>query len=559
MRHSTIGRLIGALALCAALCALPAASAQESQLDRVLDQIVAREGEVLRNLRQYQPLVETYLQSVRTDAVQGSVPVKDRYLLGRLNLGEPPRKGKDRYKPKGQLLDLYHYSVSSNPDGFARMLALDAGSFDREHYEFEFVRREFLGEVRTLIFEVRPRKPKGAHPGRFTGRIWVEDRDYNIVRYNGVYGSIFDTNLHFDSWRLNMGPGLWLPAYVYTEEADRPGGDTKLRHQGQTRIWGYNIKRRNSEEAFTKVLIDAPLTRDESENPGQISPVESMRAWEREAEENVLRRLHRAGLLAPEGEVSEVLETVVANLEVTNELEIYPPVRCRVLLTTPLESFTIGHTIVLSRGLVDVLPDEASLAMMLAHEMGHILSGHQLDTRYAFSDQMLVEDKQALEEFVFMRDEAEEREADERAVQLLENSPYKDGLQNAGLFLKMLASRRQSLPSLIRPHFGSRMTSSHRGTHMARVLEAAPELDPAALDQIAALPLGGRVKVEPWDARIGLMKNNRVALLSPKEKMPFQIAPLMPYLARQDSNGRAVDGQAEMSARTANGNEQRSR
>lgn len=60
--------------------------------------------------------------------------------------------------------------------------------------------------------------------------------------------------------------------------------------------------------------------------------------------------------MAPYGEVDKVLETVVNNLEVTNNLDIQPEVRCRVLMTSTLESFTIGHTIVLSRGLVDVLP-----------------------------------------------------------------------------------------------------------------------------------------------------------------------------------------------------------
>jgi hypothetical protein len=432
------------------------------------------------------------------------------------------------------MLDLYHYSVSANAEGFARMLTLDAAAFNRENYRFEFVRREFLGEVRTLVFDVMPAKVKGAKPGRFTGRIWVEDRDYNIVRYNGLYGSIFGTNLHFDSWRVNVEPGLWLPAYVYTEEPDRPGGDPKVKHKGQTRIWGYDVKRRSAEEEFTKVLIDNPLTNDDSEQPGQVSPVESFRAWEREAEENVLRRLHRAGLLAPEGEVSEVLETVVANLELTNDLEIYPPVRCRVLLTTPLESFTVGHTIVLSRGLIDVLPDEASLAMVLAHEMGHILSGHRLDTKYAFSDQMLVDDKQTLQQFRFERDPAEELEADERAVALLGNSPYKEDLANAGLFLKALAGNADELATLIRPHFGNRVGARDRLTRMAPIVDAAPALDPSALDQIAALPLGGRVKVDPWTGRVELMKTTRVALLSPREKLPFQITPLMPYLVRHD-------------------------
>jgi hypothetical protein len=44
-----------------------------------------------------------------------------------------------------------------------------------------------------------------------------------------------------------------------------------------------------------------------------------------------------------------------------------------VLLTTPLESFVVGRTIILSRGLLDVLPDEATLAAVLAHELAHIV------------------------------------------------------------------------------------------------------------------------------------------------------------------------------------------
>ncbi len=99
-------------------------------------------------------------------------------------------------------------------------------------------------------------------------------------------------------------------------------------------------------------------------------PVMAQRSWDRQAEDNVVDRLERLGLLAPEGEVDKVLETVVNNLEVTNNLDIQPEIRCRVLLTSTLESFTIGHTIVFSRGLIDVLPDEASLAMMVAARNG---------------------------------------------------------------------------------------------------------------------------------------------------------------------------------------------
>ena len=119
--------------------------------------------------------------------------------------------------------------------------------------------------------------------------------------------------------------------------------------------------------------------------------------------------------------------------------------RCRILLTSPLESFTIGHTIVLSRGLVDVLPDEASLATMLSHELSHVLLGHALiDTKFAFADRLMIADGELLQVLQFHRTPREEAAADDKVIELLGESPYRDKLGDAGLFLRAVADRRSS-------------------------------------------------------------------------------------------------------------------
>ncbi len=166
--------------------------------------------------------------------------------------------------------------------------------------------------------------------------------------------------------------------------------------------------------------------------------------------------MQRLGLIAPKGEVDKVLETVVNNLEVTNNLDIEPDARCRVMMTSTLESYTVGHTIVLSRGLVDVLPDEASLAAILAHELGHIVLGHRMDSTYAFFDQIIVDEKDTFRHFGFQRTPEEEHAASEKAIQLLNNSPYKNQLGNAGLFLSALETRQKEIPNLISAHLGNR-------------------------------------------------------------------------------------------------------
>jgi hypothetical protein len=61
----------------------------------------------------------------------------------------------------------------------------------------------------------------------------------------------------------------------------------------------------------------------------------------------------------------------------------------------------------------------------------------------------------------------------------------------------------------------------------------APKLEMTKVDQIAALPLGGRVRVDPWSAKIEMSKAKAVPLLSAREKMPFEVTPVYLYLTRQ--------------------------
>jgi hypothetical protein len=236
-------------------------------------------------------------------------------------------------------------------------------------------------------------------------------------------------------------------------------------------------------------------------------------------------------LLAPPGEVDKIMGTVVNNLLLTNNIDLQGDFHCRVLLTSPLESFTIGHTIVISRGLLDVLPDEASLAMVLSHELSHIVLGHRLDTKLAFNDKMFFPDEESFQRLDFKRNTADEEAADTKALELLKNSPYKEKLGNAGLFLKALEQKAPDLPNLIRPHLGNSFAGG-KSIRMSSLLNAAPALDQKKLDQIAALPLGGRIKVDPWSDRVELSKAKPVALTSAREKMEFEITPFFPYLTR---------------------------
>src|SRR6516165_3320987 len=380
------------VALALSVMPLIATAQQPMVLGEVVDKIVAQENTEMQLLRQYSPLVETYVQYIRRDKQFGTMPDGDRYFLGRAVLAkgvelEPlNREAGVKQKMFGGWGNFF--SMEFVPAGFLQMIYLDMNGFDRQHYRIEYIRREFLGDIRCLVFDVDPLPKAGKR--RFVGRIWVEDQGYHIVRFNGSYGmpSSASYYFNFDSWRVHVGQNLWVPAFVYVE--DGSVRDAKARNLGfkafraQTRLWGYHVGHVGAEQEFSKVLVEAPRPmKDQSETGSDFSPLQAVRSWGRKAEENVADHLERQGLLAPYGEVDKVLQTVTDNLETTNDLDIQPEVRCRVLMTSTLESFTMGHTIVLSRGLIDVLPNEASLAAILAHELAHILLGRRMDTQFA--------------------------------------------------------------------------------------------------------------------------------------------------------------------------------
>jgi hypothetical protein len=533
---------------------------ESPEFSHVVHEIVVKENQLVKTLQQFRPRMEIYIQDLRPDRELGAVPVDDYYFLGRVQFRPNRTIAVRSFLPTpglGHRL-LKHVSgpitqfVSARyqPSEFYFSLVMDTTRFNRQYYDFKFVRREYLGNVRCLVFDVTP-KPQAYRRllffrvwdvGLFKGRIWVEDRGYHIVRFNGTFtpappGSAY---FHFDSWRENIQPGLWLPVYAYSAESNlKYGLDRTMRFRAQIRFWGYGLENPNHQSEMTQIQVDAPNeVKDAAGSEEDLSPVASEREWQEQAQDNVLERLQKAGLLAPPGEVGKVMETVVNNLIVTNHLNNLPAIHCRVLLTSTLESLAIGNTIIMSRGLIDVLPDEPSLAAMLAHELANIVLQQTVglnDTKWAFEDRLMMPDDDLLKYLEFRSSERDEEAADAEAIKLLKNSPYKNQLGQAGLFLRAMASIAPHTPRLFGAHLGNRLAKGNHILRLAALMNGAPKLEKRNVDQIAALPLGARVKVDSWSDAVELMKSKPVALLSAREKMPFEITPLFPYLTRLPS------------------------
>ncbi len=515
----------------------------------LVDKSIAREKVIIQNIQQHTPLVETYIQDTRPDPKLYQVPISDTYMLSRVDFHKtfldkpyeaPVKKAHGFFK--GSLAAFTNISKALhldqetyNTQGFMDMMFVDPIGYDRQHYEFNYVRREFLGSIRTVVFDVHPRV-KGQ--GRFNGRIWVEDQDGNIVRFNGSYTeSTSEDNtreyFHFDSWRMNMQPNLWLPAAIYVEESQRIEGNKSVGLRAQTHFWGYSLTLPTRDSDNVSVEVEGAV--DQSQDSQDVTPLEASRLWVQQAENNVLDRLQQAGLLAPPSDFDKTLEQIIINLEVPNNLNFPDPVHARILLTTTVEATTVGNTILLSKGLIDTLPNEESIAAVVSMELAHVALGHHIDTRYAFNDRLLFPDESSFQRIKMNHSDQDNTDAAKVAVKYLQASMYKDRLGNAGLYMEQLAESSKALKQLNSPKLGDSLLQADGTPWMAALEQGAPKLNQDDMTQIAAFPLGSWLKTDPWDDVEHMLNAKRYAPMNARDKMPFEVTPIYYRLRRYEA------------------------
>jgi len=514
----------------------------------LIDKAVAREKVVIATLKERAPLVETYIQTMKPDDVVGQAPESDQHFLGRVefknvigdtsyDVNKPSKGVGGFFKNSASFITGISNSLhlNFNSTGFVQMLLIDSNDFDRQHYAFNFVRNEFLGNTPTAVFDVAPIGKNTR--GRFFGRIWVETGEGNIVRFNGDFtGSQkgYSEYYHFDSWRTNVQPNLWLPTSSYVEESDPKSPSHTLKFKAISHIWGYSLKvpTKDSENTSLEVVGATDVSNDAQD----VSPLGAQRAWVQQAEDNVIERLYQAGLLDAPSDFDKTLGDLANNILAYNNITLSRPIRVRTLLTEPLESLAIGNTIVISKGLIDttgvVTQDGAqqtgNLNAILAFQIAHIILGHRLDTKYAFNDQLLFPSNSVFQRIPMHHTDADNEAAAKKAIELLNAKELVNGEQYFGLYLQQLQQRVKSLQALNQPLIGDGLVKSDKdSTFWLQALESkSPKLDMKDLKQQAAMPLAAFLRFDPWTDQVTVMHTAYEPLLSPADKMPFEVMPI---------------------------------
>ena len=520
----------------------------------LIDKSIVREKVVIKTIKERAPLVETYIQNMKPDPLLGQVPESDQHFLSRVDFksvinDDTYAVNKDTSTGTGgSKLGFFKHSASYigslggslhltfHEAGFVQMLLMDSNNFDRQHYNFGYVRNDFLGNTPTAVFDVTP-IPGKKDFGRFFGRVWIETRSGNVVRFNGDFAGTQDDQkefYHFDSWRTNVQPELWLPTSFYVEESDPKSVSRTLKFKAINHIWGYLLKVPPPEAADAS--LDVVGATDVSNEAQDVSPLGAQRAWVQQAEDNIVERLFQAGLLDAPSEFDHTLEALANNILAYNNITLSRPIRCRTLLTEPLESLAIGNTIVVSKSLLDttgvVTQDGAqqmgNLNAILAFQIAHIILAHRLDTKYAFNDRLLFPSTSVFNRIPMHHTDADNTAAAKKALELLNAKELEGGQQYFSLYLQQLQQRVKSLKALNEPMIGDGLVKSDEDPTfwMAAIESKGPKLDMKDLKQQAAMPLASFLRFDPWTDQVFVMHSPFEPLLTAADKMPFEVEPV---------------------------------
>jgi hypothetical protein len=478
--------------------------------EQVIDRITTNEKALIESWTQYTPIAETYIQELAPHG-EKLIVARDHYFLNQAVIG--PKIGITEFKGtrKGNRVahlaaDVFNVGMEYLPAGFVSMVHPSLDDFDRTHYSFKFRRSETFNSTECLIFDVTPLRTKGTE-GMFEGEIWVETTNYAIVRYRGIFrqagnlaAMIRGYYFRFDTSRFYARQGLWLPASTYSEEFNfeynKVGYEEDSfslghnRFRAQTRFWGYEGRPTLQRRAKVGVPYAAPQF-----EPVELHPVRdnSDQNLEAESENNVLERLAQIGLLAPPGEWDHILEAVVEKLNTIKHRQVQPKVHCRELLTTRLEFFTIGHTIVVSRGLLDIIPNEPILAGVLALALARMELMYPPNTTFAFADRILFDPQDVFLRMNFASPPKSRRKIAELAAYYISRSPYRDSLPSIQSFSAEIEDLSSRFPELLEANIGDSL--------LPELSYLQPKAPTAMQNRLSAqdrtLPLGSRTTLDP--------------------------------------------------------------
>jgi TonB family protein len=185
-----------------------------TEIDRIVQAFIAKEIQFRRALNQY---------SFKRDALVQKVG------MGGQVTGEYHRVSNFTFDDQGNRYEkITFFPMSTMPEitqedqmGGINPFALEPIKIN--DYAFRYVGKEKIDELNLYVFEVTPKimpNPKKTKEKLFSGRIWVDDQDLQIVKTKGR--GVPDTKDNkfptVETYREHIDGRYWFPTYSYADE-----------------------------------------------------------------------------------------------------------------------------------------------------------------------------------------------------------------------------------------------------------------------------------------------------------------------------------------------------
>lgn len=196
--------------------ASPTGTLSQAEVSRIISAFTAKESQFRQALNQY---------SFKRDAIFQSLG------MGGQITGEYHRVSHFTFDDQGHRYEKISYfpmpsfqSITQedlDDLGGIQPFALEPSKVDK--YDFKYVGKEKIDELNLYVFDVSPKvmpDPKKTKERFFSGRVWVDDQDLQIVKTKGK--GVPETKRNkfptVETYREQIDGRYWFPTYSYADE-----------------------------------------------------------------------------------------------------------------------------------------------------------------------------------------------------------------------------------------------------------------------------------------------------------------------------------------------------
>ncbi len=194
----------------------PSGTLPQAEINRIIRAFSAKETEFRQALIQYGFKRDAVVQTIgRGGQISGEYHRVSQFIFG--DRGE--RYEKITFFPMSTLTEISVTPEDLEDLSGVQPFALEASKIDQ--YNFTYAGKERIDELDLYVFDVAPKVlPRKVSERFFQGRIWVDDRDLQIVKVRGKGVPEGDQRFPiFDTYREQIDGKYWFPTYTYADDS----------------------------------------------------------------------------------------------------------------------------------------------------------------------------------------------------------------------------------------------------------------------------------------------------------------------------------------------------